>query len=138
LARWETCVGALGARFAPYAAAFQLGQAVNRSKWGVWTHAELAALLRHGAAALAPTGRPLVGPGVIDFEPYATAAAVNWPGLDVRFHALASLLYVDRRGAPESRQLGLDALGKATLLRAVADTSRWCAPRSWVTEVNWP
>ncbi|HXT52368.1 MAG TPA: hypothetical protein VN811_15100, partial [Thermoanaerobaculia bacterium] len=55
-----------------------------------------------------------------------------------RFHALASLLYVDRRGAPENKQLGFDSLRKAALLRAIADTARWCEPRSWVTEVNWP
>ena len=138
LPRWRRAVEALGARFAPYAEAFQVGQAINRSKWGVWTLAEYAALLRESAAALAPHGVPIVGPGVIDFEPHMTAAAVNWPGLGVRFHALANLLYVDRRGAPENTQLGFDALGKAALLRAIADTARWCEPRSWVTEVNWP
>ena len=26
----------------------------------------------------------------------------------------------------------------AGLLRAIADTAKWCQPRSWVTEVNWP
>ncbi len=138
LRRWRRAVGELGERFAPYAGAFQIGQAINRSKWGVWTLAEYAALLREAAAALAPRGVPIVGPGVIDFEPHVTAAAVNWPDLGVRFHALASLLYVDRRGAPENRQLGFDTLRKAALLRAIADTSRWCEPRSWVTEVNWP
>jgi hypothetical protein len=34
--------------------------------------------------------------------------------------------------------MGLDALHKAALLRSIAETARWCAPRSWVTEVNWP
>ena len=138
LPRWRRAVGELGERFAPYAAAFQVGQAINRSKWGVWTLGEYQSLLAIAAAELGPRGVPLVGPGVIDFEPHATAAAVNWPGLGVRLDALASLLYVDRRGAPEGRQLGFDAVGKAALLRAIAETSRWCAPRSWVTEVNWP
>ena len=138
LPHWRRAIETLGARFAPYAEAFQVGQAINRSKWGVWTLAEYRALLREAAAALAPHGVPIVGPGVIDFEPHVTAAAVNWPDLGVRFHALASLLYVDRRGAPENKQLGFDALGKAALLRAIADTARWCEPRAWVTEVNWP
>ncbi|HEV8238422.1 MAG TPA: lipopolysaccharide kinase InaA family protein [Thermoanaerobaculia bacterium] len=138
LPRWRRAVEELGSRFAPYAEAFQVGQAINRSKWGVWTLAEYRALLREAAAALAPHGVPIVGPGVIDFEPHATAAAVNWPDLGVRLHALASLLYVDRRGAPENKQLGFDALRKAALLRAIADTAKWCGPRSWVTEVNWP
>jgi tRNA A-37 threonylcarbamoyl transferase component Bud32 len=138
LPRWQATVAALGARFAPFASAFQIGQGINRSKWGVWTLGEYAGLLRAAAEALAPHRVPLVGPGVIDFEPHATAAALCWPKLGVRFHALASLLYVDRRGAPENSQLGLDALGKATLLRAIAETSPWCEPRSWITEVNWP
>ncbi len=138
LPRWRRAVEELGARFSPYATAFQVGQAINRSKWGVWTLAEYQALLATAATALAPHGVALVGPGVIDFEPHATAAALNWPRLGVRLHALASLLYVDRRGAPENRQLGFDALCKAALLRAVAESSRWCEPRSWITEVNWP
>ncbi|HEV8632603.1 MAG TPA: lipopolysaccharide kinase InaA family protein [Thermoanaerobaculia bacterium] len=138
LARWRAAVARLGARFAPYAEAFQIGQGINRSKWGVWTLGEYQRLLATAAEALAPCGVPLVGPGVIDFEPHATAAAVNWPGLGVRLDALASLLYVDRRGAPEGTQLGFDALRKAALLRAIAETARWCAPRSWITEVNWP
>jgi hypothetical protein len=81
---------------------------------------------------------------VIDFEPHATAAVLNWPGLGVRFDALASLLYVDRRGAPENRQLGFDTVDKVVLLQAIADTGRNCGPsglvaaRSWITEVNWP
>jgi hypothetical protein len=139
LTRWRLAVGELAARFAPYGTTFQIGQGINRSKWGVWSLREYQELL--GAAAEALAGVPglrLVGPGVIDFEPHATLAAVNWPGLGVRFHALASLLYVDRRGAPEARQLGYDTLGKAALLRAAAETARWCEPRSWVTEVNWP
>lgn len=138
LPRWRTTVAQLGERFAPYAEAFQVGQAINRSKWGVWTLAEYQALLAAAAEALAPHRLRLVGPGVIDFEPHATAAALNWPDLGVRLHALASLLYVDRRGAPEGRQLGFDTLRKAALLRSIAETSRWCGPRSWITEVNWP
>lgn len=139
LPRWRLAVADLGARFAPYGTTFQVGQAINRSKWGVWSLREYEALLATAAEALAAVpGLRLVGPGVIDFEPHATLAAVNWPRLGVRFHALASLLYVDRRGAPEAQQLGYDALRKAALLRAAAETSRWCEPRSWVTEVNWP
>ena len=81
----------------------------------------------------------LLGGSVIDFEPHATATLLNLDRADFQFDALASLLYVDRRGAPESRQLGLDAIGKAALLKALADTSRNCpSGRQWITEVNWP
>ena len=142
LPRWRAAVRELAERFAHYGEAFQVGHAINRSKWGVWSLSEYEALLRGAAEELrAVPGVRIAGPGVIDFEPHATAAVLGWPGLGVRFDALASLLYVDRRGAPEARQLGFDAVGKAALLRAIAETARWGIPPAgehWVTEVNWP
>jgi len=65
-------------------------------------------------------------------------ALANRTSEDYRFDGLASLLYVDRRGAPENKQIGFDTLGKVTLARAIAETSRSVGPRSWITEVNWP
>jgi hypothetical protein len=79
-----------------------------------------------------------LGPAVIDFEPHATVGVLNRRHPGVRFDAVASLLYVDRRGAPENTQLGFDSIGKAMLVKAIADTSLNSAPRSWITEVNWP
>lgn len=139
--RWRRAVADLGDRFAPFGRHFQVGQAVNRSKWGVWSYREYARLLRAAAEELAGNGREveLLGPAVIDFEPHATAAILNLRRLGVALDAVASLLYVDRRGAPENRQLGFDTVAKAALLKAIAETSR-NAPggRSWITEVNWP
>ena len=58
---------------------------------------------------------------------------------ELRFDGLASLLYVDRRGAPENRQLGFDTEGKVRLLAAIAGTARLLASgRQWIPEVNWP
>jgi hypothetical protein len=74
---------------------------------------------------------------VIDWEPHAAAGYLGLAGMP-RFDALASLLYVDRRGAPERRQAGFDALRKATFLAALAEVAPACGPRSWITEVNWP
>ncbi|MGK2855637.1 MAG: lipopolysaccharide kinase InaA family protein, partial [Thermoanaerobaculia bacterium] len=137
-ARWRAAVAQLGARFSPWGTRFQVGQAVNRSKWGVWSESEWVTLVRGAAEALAPYDAKLIGPAVIDFEMHASATLLNRPGLGVEFDALASLLYVDRRGAPENTQAGFDSLGKAMLARAVAETARWCQPHSWITEVNWP
>ncbi|MFA6958153.1 MAG: lipopolysaccharide kinase InaA family protein [Thermoanaerobaculia bacterium] len=137
-ARWRAAVALLGERFSKWGSRFQVGQAVNRSKWGVWSEREWVTLVRGAAEALRPYGATLIGPAVIDFEMHASAALLNRPGLGVEFDALASLLYVDRRGAPENTQAGFDSLGKAMLARAVAETARWCGPRSWITEVNWP
>jgi hypothetical protein len=56
------------------------------------------------------------------------------------FHldAVSALLYVDRRGAPENRQAGLDTVDKVVLLKAIAETARNSTGRCWITEVNWP
>ncbi|HVS02677.1 MAG TPA: lipopolysaccharide kinase InaA family protein, partial [Thermoanaerobaculia bacterium] len=138
--RWRQAVEELAARFTPYGRRFVVGQAINRSKWGVWNVGEYQRLAGVAAQALRRhPGVEVLGPGVIDFEPHYTAAVLDWPGSALRLDGLASLLYVDRRGAPENPQLGLDTVGKVTLLRALAETGRCVgAPRSWITEVNWP
>lgn len=138
--RWRRAVAELGRRFLPYGRRFQIGQAVNRSKWGVWRYEEYLALAADAAGILRRLGEvELAGPAVIDFEAHVTAALVNLPQPGLRFDALASLLYVDRRGAPENRQLGFDTVDKVTLLAAIAETSRSIgARRQWITEVNWP
>ena len=80
---------------------------------------------------------------MIDFEAQATAAVVNlrYPtgAPTPLFDGLASLLYVDRRGAPENRQLGFDTADKVRLLAAIAGTARALgSARQWISEVNWP
>ncbi len=139
--RWQAAIETLAGRFAPLGRHFQIGQAINRSKWGVWNDSEYVELFRRAATALRAVRKDvqLLGPAVIDFEPLATAALLNLDRDGLRFDALASLLYVDRRGAPEGTQFGLDTVGKVTLLEALAQTSRNCpSGRSWVTEFNWP
>jgi len=138
-ARWRAAVTELGAGFSPYGRVFQVGQAPNRSKWGIWTRGEYVALYLEASEILRRhPGVEVIGPAVIDFELQVTAAILNrrLPGL--AFDAVSSLLYVDRRGAPESRQLGLDTVGKVVLLRAIAETARSSSDRCWITEVNWP
>ncbi len=138
-ARWRAAVAELAERFRPFGSSFQVGQAVNRSKWGVWRYGEYLALAAMACEELRRhPGTEVLGPAVIDFEPHATAAVLNRPHPGVRFDAVASLLYVDRRGAPECRQLGLDLVGKLLLISAIAATGRNAAARSWITEFNWP
>ena len=137
--RWKALVTEIGERFQPYGQHFQVGQAVNRSKWGIWHYQEYLDL---AAAAMdilrTDDAVKIVGPAVIDFEFYATLAILNQPFGGHRFDAVSSLLYVDRRGAPENMQLGFDTVGKATLLKAIAETSKNCSNKSWITEFNWP
>jgi hypothetical protein len=137
--RWRDAVEELGARFSPFGRHFQIGQAINRSRWGIWTQGEYVDLYLEAAEILRrKDGIEVLGPSVIDFEFQAILALVNnrTPGL--HFDIVSSLLYVDRRGAPENRQMGLDTVDKVTLLRAIADVGRNCSDRCWITEVNWP
>ncbi len=140
--RWRDAVRLLAERFVPYGRSFQVGQAINRSKWGIWNYDEYLALAAIAREEL--TRHPdvqVLGPAVIDFEFQATAAVLNMAspaGAGVNFDVVTALLYVDRRGAPEAKQLGFDTVGKAALLKAIAATGKRSSGRCWITEVNWP
>ena len=135
---WERRIEELAERFTPFGNSFQVGQAINRSKWGIWRYGEYLDLARRADRVLRRYPEvQIFGPAVIDFELYSTASVVNLKACP-RFDGLASLLYVDRRGAPENRQMSFDTVDKVLLCQAIADTSKACAGRSWITEVNWP
>jgi hypothetical protein len=137
--RWRAAVGELAERFAPFGRDFQIGQAINRSKWGVWNYAEYLDLVAEASRILRRyEGTRILGPAVIDYEFHRLAGVLNIPREGVHFDVVSSLLYVDRRGAPENRQLGFDTVDKAVQLRALADTGRSSSGRAWVTEFNWP
>ena len=139
LERWRSVVAELADRFGEFGTHFQVGQAINRSKWGIWNYREYVELAAAAAEILRQDSRrQLLGPAVIDYEPLRTAGILNVPQERVYFDILASLLYVDRRGAPENTQLGFDTVDKVTQLKAIAESSRNCGGRSWITEVNWP
>ncbi|MDY7091904.1 MAG: lipopolysaccharide kinase InaA family protein [Acidobacteriota bacterium] len=137
--RWQASIEELAERFLPFGRTFQIGQAINRSKWGVWNPREYVELADRAAEVLRARGDvQLLGPAVIDFEYHATAAMLNLRRLKMSFDAVAALLYVDRRGAPENLQAGLDTVGKVVLLKAIAETAKKSSGRCWITEVNWP
>ncbi|HYN22744.1 MAG TPA: lipopolysaccharide kinase InaA family protein [Thermoanaerobaculia bacterium] len=139
LARWRRALAEIGPRFAPYGKRFQVGQAINRSKWGIWNLDEYVRLVTEASDILRrESGVEILGPAVIDFEYHVTAAVLNLRRPGLRFDAVSALLYVDRRGAPENPQAGFDTEGKVLLLKAIADTSRNSTSRCWITEVNWP
>jgi tRNA A-37 threonylcarbamoyl transferase component Bud32 len=135
-ARWRRALEEIGPRFAPYGNRFQVGQAINRSKWGIWNLNEYVRLVQEAREVL--QGAEILGPSVIDFEHHVTAAVLNLKRPGLRFDAVSALLYVDRRGAPENPQAGFDTEGKVLLLKAIADTARNSTGRVWITEVNWP
>jgi len=131
---WRGFLEEVFGRFAPLVAAFEIGHAWNRTKWGVWDHREYRALAE-AAFELAPRPGPaLAGPAVIDFEFHLYP--VTLPRLP--FDKVTSLLYVDRMGAPENAQCGWTAVKKLALLKAVVDATSRAGKDVWITEVNWP
>ena len=129
----------LFATLSPFGTRFQIGTTVNRAKWGFFSIDEYLTFFKT-AQQLHDEAFPeleLLGPGVIDFEyPFAAHALFNLRG--VRFDGVASLLYVDRRGAPENTQAGCDLPCKVNLLSALAMLSPWTKGPLYLTETNWP
>ncbi len=140
-ARWRHKVEELGRRFLPYAGWVQIGQAVNRSKWGVWHPDEYLKLTLDAVEILRGLDPEveLAGPAVIDFELHHAAGLLRQLGPEPILDRLSTLLYVDRRGAPEAQQLGFDTEAKVLLAAAIAQSSSAIRlPGIWISEVNWP
>ncbi len=141
LARWHAQVERIAEIFTPLGRHFQIGQAINRSKWGIWHPGEYVTLFRLASTVLREVRRDveLLGPAVIDFEFHGLPALLESEDRWLEFDVLSSLLYVDRRGAPENSQMGFDTVGKVRLLKSMAEVGRNCpSGRVWITEVNWP
>lgn len=118
----------------------EITHASNRVKWGIWSSDEYQQLME---PALELQQRfphiHLVGPACIDFEYLPVIAALGTHPKGQPLAALSHLLYVDRRGAPESTQgHKFSTLEKSALLKALAQWSDRCADKIIVSEVNWP
>ena len=137
-ASWDALGRRALAAVAPFVRWVEVGHAVNRVKWGLWGYGDLHTLLAPVAGWRRdfPNVR-FVGPAVIDFEPDFTAAALRQEARAARFAALSQALYVDRRGAPERRQNGHDAVDKLALLGALGESFGVPGPII-VSEFNWP
>ena len=114
----------------------QLGNAINRLKWGCAHPGEYLDLVDHSYDCF--PGRLLLGSSVIDSVPLATAETLFhrrcW-----QLDGTAAQLYVDRRGSPHNRRgLFFDTANKIRLLSALSQVSRHSGNRLWLTEVNWP
>jgi hypothetical protein len=137
--RWRTFVRAVLERVGSIVEDVQVGQAVNRTKWGIWSAREYAGLVDIAAdVARSYAGVRLLGPSVIDFEPHYLLGMLGALSPGMKLDGVGHLLYVDRRGAPENRQGRYDTLGKLALLRAVARLSPDTDERLVITETNWP
>ncbi len=136
---WSRALEQIINAFWPLTHEFQLGNAVNRSKWGCRHIGDYLMLL--DATTRLPEQFPgivLAGSSVIDFEPLASLRTL------VNFHryqldVCSALIYVNRRGSPFTRQYGVfDLERKIRLAAALASLSNRCEKRLWITETNWP
>ena len=118
---------------------YEIGSTINRAKWGFFSVDEYSRFYEV-AFLLKKTEFPeieLIGSGVIDFEYHFTAHTL-FNFFHYRYDGIASLLYVDRRGAPENMQLGFTLSDKIAWLNTLIWLSPKVKQKLHITEVNWP
>jgi len=123
----------------PFTCKFQIGNAINRKKWAFFSMDEYLAFYEI-AQQLKDEQFPrltLIGSSVIDFEYHYTLRTL-FNSYKIHYDLFSSLLYVDRRGAPEHTQMGLNLTNKIRLLYAMLLLSRKTDPKLIITEANWP
>jgi hypothetical protein len=118
---------------------YVIGSTINRAKWGFFSVNEY--LNFYAVAYTLKKERfpnlKFIGSNVIDFELHFTTHTL-FNLKDTYFNALGTLLYVDRRGAPENRQMGFNLMGKINLIDALMRLSFKSANELIITETNWP
>ncbi|MBL0708266.1 MAG: glycosyl hydrolase [Sulfurimonas sp.] len=118
---------------------YEIGSSINRAKWGFFSVDEYCRFyaIAYSLKIKEFKSITLIGSGVIDFEYYFTAHTL-FNFFKYKYDGVASLLYVDRRGAPENMQMGFTLSDKIALL----STMIWISPKTknilHITETNWP
>jgi len=118
---------------------FQIGNAINRTKWGCRHSGEYLALLEVVEEVRREfPGLKLIGSSVIDFEPLVTFRTL-YNQFKYHLDVVSALLYVNRRGSPYTRQFGVfDLDAKIRTVYALISMGNRNARRLWITEMNWP
>lgn len=117
---------------------YEIGTTINRTKWGFFSVDEYCEFYKvaYDLKAEFPNLN-LIGSGVIDFEYHFTIHTL-FNFYKIKYDGIASLLYVDRRGAPENTQMGFALSDKISWL----STLIWLSPKTkndlHITETNWP
>ena len=126
-------------KLSPFCVKYQIGNAINRTKWGFNSIDEYFDFFKI-AQDLRDFKFPqymLIGSAIIDFEIYAILRSM-WHLKPIRYDAIAALLYVDRRGAPENKQFSFALVDKIGFIKSSAELSGKTGERVFITEVNWP
>ncbi|MBA1420496.1 MAG: hypothetical protein FAF03_06470 [Epsilonproteobacteria bacterium] len=126
--------------FSPFVHEFQIGNAINRTKWGFFSMDEYLKWFEI-IQKLRDEKYPhlkLIGSSVIDFEFHYTIRTL-FSFFKVRYDKFSSLLYVDRRGSPYRTQMGIfNTKNKINMLYALVRLSPKTSNEIYITEVNWP
>ncbi|GJL82532.1 MAG: hypothetical protein DHS20C01_21660 [marine bacterium B5-7] len=140
---WQRQVSQIVAGLSPRARTYQIGNAINRSKWGCRHSGQWLDLMDRAMRAIneiknASNPIEVAGSSVIDFEPLVTLRTLfNFH--PQQFDICASLLYINRRGSPDGRQYGVFNLErKIRLIAAMLAVSNVSGRRLWISETNWP
>jgi hypothetical protein len=124
----------------PYSERFVIGNAINRLKWGFVMPKEYL-LFFQTVTQVRESHFPyikLIGPSVIDFEYYITIRTL-FNLYKLKYDAFSTLLYVDRRGAPENKQGIFNLMGKINLMRSIISlTPKKRSDTLYITETNYP
>lgn len=127
-------------KFKDISSLYQIANAINRTKWGFFSIKEYLEFYKV-VYDLRNEKYPhikLVGPSIIDFEYHYTIRAL-FNFFKIKFDKNASLLYVDRRGAPENTQMGIfDTSKKIDFLYSLCNLSSKTSNEILVSESNWP
>lgn len=118
---------------------YVIGSTINRAKWGFFSVNEYLKFytVAHALKKESFPNLKFIGSNVIDFELHFTTHTL-FNLNDIYFDALGTLLYVDRRGAPENSQMGFNLMGKINLIDALMRLSFKTANELIITETNWP
>ena len=118
---------------------FQIGNAINRKKWAFVTIKEYLAFYQVAQKVRDESyhDKQLLGSSIIDFEYHYTIRSL-FNFFTLKYDTFTSLLYVDRRGSPEKKQLGFDLKKKINLLHAIMILSPKTKNSLFITETNWP
>ena len=118
---------------------YQIGNSVNRRKWGFISQDEYFQFFKV-AQNLKENEFPdieLIGSNIIDFElPYFIRSLLHW--WPIKYDGVAVQLYVDRRGSPENTQFGCNTISKINWFSSIINLSRKSKKKLFITETNWP
>lgn len=136
----EKDITTLFEKFGSFVTEYQIGNAINRTKWGFFSMKEYL-FWYQTIQKIRDKKFPqlkLIGSSVIDFEYHYTIRTL-FNFFSIKYDKFSSLLYVDRRGSPDNTQMGIfNTKNKINMLYALAKLSPKTTTDIYITEVNWP